>query len=126
MMATGVKRALDFILSPGNSHDAPQGRLLMETVGKQKQVKPIIMDRAYEDDKTRYIAQTLGFSPVVPPKLNRKTPWEYDRELYKMRNEIECLFRMIQDFHRVFCRFDKLDDVYIGFIKIALIFVAIR
>jgi hypothetical protein len=24
--------------------------------------------------------------PVVPPKLNRREPWEYDRELYKKRN----------------------------------------
>jgi len=126
MMATGAKKAFDFILSPGNSHDAPQGRLLMETIGKQKQVKPIIMDRAYEDNETRYVAQSLGFLPVVPPKSNRKDPWEYDKELYKMRNEIERLFRIIQDFRRVFCRFDKLDCVYIGFIKVALIFVAIR
>ena len=114
------------MLSPGNSHDAPQGRLLMETVGKQKQVKPLIMDRAYEDDETRYIAQTLGFVPVVPPKSNRKNPWEYDKELYKVRNEIERLFRIIQDFRRVFCRYDKPDTVYIGFIQIALIYAAIR
>jgi len=126
MIATGVKRAFDFILSPGNSHDAPLGRLLMETAGKQKSIKPIIMDRAYEDNETRYMAQTLEFLPVVPPKSNRKDPWEYDRELYKMRNEIERLFRIIQDFRRVFCRFDKLDCVYVGFIKIALIFVAVR
>ena len=126
MMATGVKQAYEFILSPGNSHDAPLGRLLMETVGRQKEIKPIVFDRAYEDDHTRYIAQTLGFSPVVPPKSNRKTPWTYDKELYKMRNEIERLFRIIQDFRRVFCRFDKLDEVYIGFIKLALIYVAIR
>jgi len=126
MMATGVKRAFEFILSPGNSHDAPQGRLLMETVGKQKEVKPLIMDKAYEDDETWFIATSLGFSPVVPPKSNRKNPWEYDKELYKMRNEIERLFHIIQGFRRVFCRYDKLDNAYIGFIKIALIFVAIR
>jgi transposase len=125
-MSTGVKNAVDFILSPGNSHDAPQGRLLMETIGKQKNIKPLIMDRAYEDDYTRYTAQTLGFYPIVPPKSNRKNPWNYDKELYKMRNEIERLFRIIQDFRRVFCRFDKLDEVYVGFIKIALIFIAIR
>ena len=126
MIAANAMKAIDFILSPGQAHDAPSGRLLMETIGRQKQVKPLIMDRAYEDDKTQYTASMLGFSPVVPPKSNRKEPWEYDKELYKMRNEIERLFRIIQDFRRVFCRFDKLDDVYIGFIKIALVYVAIR
>ena len=98
----------------------------METVGKQHETKPLVMDRAFEDDFTRYIAQTLGFIPVVPPKSNRKNPWEYDKELYKLRNEIERLFRLLQGFRCVFCRFDKLDCVYIGFIQIALIFIAIR
>jgi len=126
MMASGVKKAVDFIISPGNAHDAPFGRLLMETVGKQQTTIPLVMDRAYEDDQTRYIAQMLRFSPVVPPKSNRITPWEYDKELYRLRNEIERLFRLIQGFRRVFCRFDKLDCVYIGFIQIALIFIAIR
>jgi len=36
MPATGVKQAVEFILSPGDAHDAPQGRLLLETVGRQK------------------------------------------------------------------------------------------
>jgi transposase len=140
MLATGVKNAVDFILSSGNAHDAPHGRLLLETVGRQKQVKPLIMDRytcppgqqaklargAYEDDKTQYTAAMLGFSPVAPPKSNRKEPWEYDKELYKLRNEIERLFRLIQGFRRVFCRFDKLDAVYIGIIQLAFVFIEIR
>ena len=126
MMAVGFKRAIDFILSSGNCHDAPQGRILMETVGKQKKAKHLVMDRAYEDDYTRYIAQTLGFIPIVPPKSNRKNPWDYNKELYKFRNEIERLFRLLQDFRRIFCRFDKLDEVYIGFIQLALVYIGIR
>src|SRR5579862_518205 len=37
------------------------------------------MDKAYEGDETRQLAMTLGYTPVVPPKENRITPWEYDR-----------------------------------------------
>ena len=112
MLASNARTAVDFILSEGQLHDAPQGRILLETAGKQKTVTPLIMDRAYEDDYTRYTAQMLKFDPIVPPKSNRKTPWEYDKMLYKRRNEIERLFRLIQGFRRVFCRFDKLDSVY--------------
>ncbi len=43
------------------------------------------MDRAYEGDETRQLALDLGFIPVVPPKQNRVTPWEYDRAMYKRR-----------------------------------------
>ena len=126
MMSANDRTAVDFTLSEGQLHDAPQGRLLMETVGKLKSITPLVMDRAYEDDLTRFIAQTLNFQPVVPPKSNRKNPWVYDEALYKRRNEIERLFRLLDGFRRVFVRFDKLDMMYMGFIKIALIYVAIK
>jgi transposase len=125
-MSANEKTVVDFILSAGEIHDAPQGRILMDTVGKQDVVTPLVMDRAYEDDHTRYIAQTLKFEPVVPPKKNRKNPWDYDKELYKRRNEIERLFRLLQGFRRIFCRFEKLDIMYAGFIQLALIFITLR
>lgn len=50
------------------------------------------MDRAYEDDQTRTLAAKQGFGPVVPPKKKRREPWEYDKELYKHRNEVERYF----------------------------------
>ena len=126
MMAANARTAVDFILSAGQLHDAPQGRILMDTVGTQKIVTPLIMDKAYEDAYTRYTAQLLRFDPIVPPRSNRKEPWEYDKELYMLRNEVERLFRLIQGFRRVFCRFEKLDIMYIGFIQLALIYVAIK
>jgi len=126
MIAANAMRVIDFILSPGQNHDAPQGRILLEAVGKQKGFTPLLMDRAYEDDFTQYIAQTLGFSPVVPPKKNRKSPWDYDKNLYKLRNEIERLFRKIQGFRRILVRFEKLDIMYLGFIQFALVYTDIK
>jgi hypothetical protein len=56
---------------------------------------PLLMDRAYEGDETRQLVLSLGMIPVVPPKSNRIEPWDYDRALYKKRNEIERLFRRL-------------------------------
>ena len=53
-------------------------------------------------------------------------PWEYDREMYKRRNEIERLFRRLKGFRRIFSRFEKLDTLFLGFILFALIFDALR
>ena len=58
MMAAGVKQAVEFTLSPGQAHDAPEGRLLMESVGKLKGYIDLVMDKAYEDDYTRYSKRT--------------------------------------------------------------------
>jgi transposase len=86
----------------------------------------LIMDRAYEGDETRQLAIDLGYTPVVPPKENRLSPWEYDRALYKRRNEIERLFRRLKGFRRIFSRFEKLDVMFVGFIHFALIVEGLR
>ena len=84
------------------------------------------MDRAYGGNETRQLALDLGFVPVVPPTSNRIAPWEYNRIMYKRRNEIERLFRRLKGFRRIFSRFEKLDVMLIGFIHFALIFEAMR
>ena len=62
---------------------------------------------------------------MVPPKKNRAHPWEYDREIYKRRNEVERLFRRLKGFRRIFTRYDKLDALFLGFIVFVLIFDAL-
>jgi transposase len=113
-------------LSPGHAHDAPAGRELLRHLGLQEGKPHLLMDRAYEGDETRQLALDLGFIPVVPPKANRLTPWEYDREMYKRRNEVERLFRRLKGFRRIFSRFEKLDVMFLGFICFALIADGLR
>ena len=84
------------------------------------------MDRAYEGDETRQLALDLGYLPVVPPKSNRIDPWEYDRAMYRRRNEVERLFRRMKGFRRIFSRFEKLDVVFIAFIHFALIVESLK
>ena len=84
------------------------------------------MDRAYEGNETRQLALALGFTPMVPPLATRVEPWQYDRHMYKRRNEIERLFRRLKGFRRVFSRFEKLDVIFLGFILFSLIIEALR
>ena len=53
-------------------------------------------------------------------------PWQYDKAMYRRRNEIERLFRWLKGFRRIFSRFDKLDLVFLGFLHFALIVEALR
>ena len=84
------------------------------------------MDRAYQGDETRQLALALRYEPVVPPLRTRIDPWEYNREMYKRRNEIERLFRRWKGFRRIFSRFEKLEVVFLGFIVFALIVDGLR
>ena len=71
-------------------------------------------------------AGQAGDAPHGRPNPQRLEPWEYDRVLYRRRNEIERLFRRLKSYRRVFSRFDKLDVLFTGFIVLALIVEALR
>jgi transposase len=123
-VAADARSAVGFSLSAGQAGDAPEGRKLL--TGLSLSAEYVIMDKACEGDETRQTVCDLGLTPVVPPKSNRVDPWEYDRERYKQRNEVERLFRRLKGFRRIFTRFDKLDVVYTFFVYFALIVDALN
>lgn len=124
MASTSAKFALAFHLSPGNNHDAPEGRIILQNIYSDDG-HYLLMDRAYEDNATRQAAIDSGFVPVVPPKKNRKQPWDYDKELYKRRNEVERYFLRLKRFRKVFTRYDKLDVIFWAVISFSMILDAI-
>ena len=121
LIAANDRFALTFSLSGGNAHDAPEGRALLTGWDAPIKDVPLLMDRAYEGDETRQLVLDLGMNPIVPPKANRLVKWDYDRTLYKRRNEVERLFRRLKGFRRIFSRFEKLDVMYRAFLNFALI-----
>ena len=117
-----------FQLSPGQAADDPEGRKLVPKIPERYRNNKIslLMDKAYEGDEIRSLASSHGLEPVVPPKSNHKEPWEYDKELYKRRNEVERYFRRIKAFRRVFTRYDKLEVMFASFVSFAMICETLR
>ena len=126
MVAADARTAVTFCLSPGQAHDAPAGRRLIESLGQTSRPVHLLMDRAYEGNETRQLALDLGFIPVVPPSRKRLDPWEYDRAMYKRRNEVERLFRRLKGYRRIFSRFEKLDAMFLGFLSFVLVADGLR
>ena len=121
MVTASDRAAVGFSLSGGQAHDAPEGIALLKKIQRKKEQKYLLMDRAYEGENVRAAAWEQGFELVVPPKKNRRDPWEYDKERYKRRNEIERFFLRLKRFRRIFTRYDKLDIIFCSFIFFALI-----
>ena len=121
MVAASDRDGVIFSLSAVNCGDAPEGRALLQQLGPVDHSVYLLMDRAYEGDETRTLAMDLGYIPVVPPKSNRKNPWDYNRQLYIQRNQVERLFRRLKRFRRIFTRYDKLDVIFLAFVYFALI-----
>jgi transposase len=126
MVAADARTAITFALSPGQASDTVAGRALLGGIGPLPAPLHLIMDRAYEDNQTLQLALDFGFIPVVPPRPQRLDPWQYDRAMYRRRNEIERLFRRLKGFRRIFSRFDKLDLMFLAFLHFALIVEALR
>jgi transposase len=126
LVAADARTAITFALSPGQAHDAVEGRELLKRLGAPDRPLHLLMDRAYEGNETRQLALDLGYTPVVSPKSTHVEPWEYDRAMYKRRNEVERLFRRLKGYRRIFSRFEKLDVMFIGFICFALIADGLR
>ena len=122
MISVSDRLAMIFSLSGGQAHDGPEGRALLESWADPVEDVPMVMDRAYEGDKTRQLVSDLRMTPVVPPKANRKNPWDLDEETYKRRNEVERLFGRLKRWRRVYTRYDKLDVMYSAFVSLALIY----
>ena len=125
MVAASDRDGVSFSLSAGNRGDAPEGQTLLQSLGPVDHPVYLLMDRAYEGDETRALAVELGYIPVVPPKRNRKNPWDYDKQLYKQRNQVERLFRRLKRFRRIFTRYDKLDVIFLAFVYFALVIDAL-
>ena len=56
---------------------------------------------------------------VIPPRSNRKTPIEYDREAYKRRNLIERCVNRLKQFRRIATRYEKTARAYLSMLCIA-------
>ena len=126
MVAADARTAITFALSPGQASDTVEGRKLLGGIGPLPAPLHLVMDRAYEDNETLQLALDFGFIPVVPPRPQRLEPWQYDKAMYRRRNEIERLFRRLKGFRRIFSRFDKLNLMFLSFLYFALIVEALR
>ena len=96
-----------FALTGGQASDAPQAIPLLEGI----ETGAVIADKGYESNRILAFIRSKGATAVIPPKSNRREPWEYDRalyrELYRERNLIERAFNKLKHWRRIATRYDR-------------------
>lgn len=108
---------LRYLLTPGQANDAPPARILLNSL-QPGQV--VLADKAYDADWIRNMIWEQGAKAVIPSKSNRKVPKEFDKVLYKNRNQIERFFgRIKRSFRRIATRYDKTSRNFMAFINLA-------
>ena len=74
----------------------------------------VVADKGYESNRALAFIRDQGAEAVIPPKSNRKNPWEYDGELYRERNLIERVFNKLKQWPRIATRYDRRSLYYLS------------
>ena len=96
---------LGFILTGGQAADCTQAIALLEN----KAYEALLADKGYDSNVIVEHVEANGASAVIPPKKNRINHREYDKDVYKERHKIECLFGFLKHYRRLFSQFENLD-----------------
>ena len=103
---------LTFDLTGGEVHETQGFDALMKL--HDAQPAKLLGDKGYDSDEIRDDLAKRGIEPVIPPRSNRTTPIEYDREAYKRRNLIERCVNHLKQFRRIATRYEKTARAFVS------------
>ncbi len=106
----------DFFLTGGEAHDLVGADHLLPQV----QADTLIADKAFDaDERVIQPLQAAGKIAVIPPKRSRRSPRDYDHELFKARHLIENFFARLKQFRAIATRYDKTARNFLAAIHLA-------
>lgn len=104
-------------------HDSQVAPQLIE----QFECEILIADKGYDSEKIREHARKKNMIPMIPKKVNSKTPNpEFDKDIYKARHVIENLFARLKHFRSVATRFEKLARNFKAVVVFACTFIWLK
>lgn len=118
----GLGKPVKIILTPGQDHDITQGPALIEGSEAAK----VIADKGYDKDEFVATIESCGAEAVIPPRSNRLTPRDYDKEEYKTRNVVERFINAIKQCRRVATRYEKTARNFLAMVTFAATFVLLK
>ena len=103
MVTDAQGQPVRFSLTGGERADVSQAIPLLAGID----TGGVIADKGYESNRILAFIHDQGAEAVIPPKSNRRDPWEYDRQLYRTRNLIERAFNKLKQWRRLATRYDR-------------------
>lgn len=121
-VSEGLGLPLRFEVGPGQEHDMRQAGNMVAGLSPSY----VLADKAYDADTLIDTIEDTKATACIPPKNNRKDPRKYDKALYKERNQVERMFGKLKEFRRIATRYDKLIRNFMGFVKLAAIYLWLK
>lgn len=107
---------VSFFLTAGQAHDLQGSDALLPDM----KAATLLADKAFDADE-RVIEPLLaaGKTFVIPPRSTRKTPRQFDKQLYKARHLIENFYCKLKQFRAIATRYDKTARNFLAAIHLA-------
>ena len=145
LLVEGRGRPMAAILTAGQVHDSTQMAAVLDRIrvphpgrGRpRKRPVSLLTDKAYTGNPCRQTLRKHRIVALIPTRENERSvqkkkgsaggrPFNFDKELYRLRNIVErCINRLKQN-RRIATRYDKRDQSYLAFITIAMILIWLR
>jgi len=116
-LADGRGRPLAFHLTVGEAADCKAYDTLIAL--PERAPKAFLADKGYDVDAIRTDLTNRNILPVIPGRSNRRVKIEYDRALYKERNQIERFFGRLKINRAIATRYDQLAESFLSMVQIA-------
>ena len=81
----------------------------------------LLADRGYDTDAVRAAVNSVGATPNIPLKINRRFKPPFSPVLYRARNAIERMFGRLEDFRRTATRYDKLATNFLAAVHLTAV-----
>ena len=114
------------VLTAGHCHESPVFEPVFAQVPPEPTLTHAIMDKGYDSDGIREHLLAQDIVPVIPPKSNRRTPRDYDKALYKLREKMERFFNNLKQFRRIATRYEKLSKTFLALIHLVAVWIIIK
>jgi transposase len=115
-MADALGNPVGFHLTGGQAHDLIGADHLLPDM----QADMLLADKAFDADERVIEPLTkAGKTAVIPSKANRKTPRDYDRDIYKARHLIENFFAKLKQYRAIATRYDKTARNFLAAVYLA-------
>ena len=112
MAVDALGNPLNFIITGGERADC----IMAEELIKDLEFESLIADKGYDTNYVVDAVNNKSSTVIIPPKKNRKIQRFYDKEYYKERHKVECMFGFFKHYRRIFSRFDKLKSRFLSFL----------
>jgi len=86
----------------------------------------LLADKGYDSQSIVDKASDQGMTAVIPPRINRITPRDYDKDLYKLRHLVENAFLHLKRWRGIATRYAKNTASFLASVQIRCISICLR